>query len=302
MRALLLFLAFGFLISSPLPGQSSFEQFFNPSDTLNLKRKRAVMISEIGVAGLGLVGLNQLWYADFERSSFKSINDGDEWMQIDKLGHIYSAYHISRLGAESLAWSGTEKNQQLVYGSALSLGFLTTIEIFDGFSSEWGFSWYDFGSNLLGTALFATQEALWQEQRIVPKFSFYRSDYARLNPDKLGNGFLEEMFKDYNGQTYWLSFNLSSILKSEKIPDWLNLAFGYGGNGMLTGIPDDPEGIFLSQDRYVQYYLGLDLDLSRIKTRSHFLKTVFSLLNTLKIPLPTLEFSRKKNLRFHLFY
>jgi hypothetical protein len=46
---------------------------------------------------------------------------------------------------------------------------------------------------------------------------------------------LEQMLKDYNGQTYWLSVNLHSFYKGSKIPKWLNLAIGYGANGMLTG-------------------------------------------------------------------
>ncbi|NNK71178.1 MAG: DUF2279 domain-containing protein [Flavobacteriaceae bacterium] len=260
------------------------------------------MISEISAAGLGLVGLNQLWYSDFERSSFKTINDGDEWMKMDKLGHVFSAYQLTRLGAETMAWSGAEKKQQLIYGNALSLGFLTTVEVFDGFSEEWGFSWHDFSANLLGSGLYTAQQLLWEEERITIKFSFRRSDYAPQNPSKLGDGFTEELFKDYNGQTYWLSLNLRSFFKESGIPPWLNLAFGYGADGMLTGVPVDPEGIFINQDRYVQYYLGLDLDLTKIKTNSHVLKTVFSIFNTVKVPLPTLEFSRRKKRVFRLFY
>ncbi len=302
LKTLYFFLVFNFIWYPSIQGQTAKNGFFKPSDTLNPGRKKGILISEAGVAGLSLIGLNQLWYSDFQRSSFRSINDGDEWMQVDKMGHVYSAYQITRLGAESLAWSGVDKREQLIFGTALSLGFLSTIEIFDGFSSEWGFSWYDFGANVLGSGLFIAQEIVWKEQRITPKFSFHRSDFARLNPSKLGDGFIEEFFKDYNGQTYWLSFNLRSFFKSETIPSWLNIAIGYGGEGMLTGIARDPDEIFVSQDRYVQYYLGLDLDLTRIKTESHLLKTVFSLFNTLKIPLPTLEFSRKKNLRFYLLY
>jgi hypothetical protein len=45
-----------------------------------------------------LVGLNQLWYADYARSDFHFINDNAEWLQMDKAGHIYSSYHLGRLG------------------------------------------------------------------------------------------------------------------------------------------------------------------------------------------------------------
>jgi hypothetical protein len=36
-------------------------------------------------------------------------------------------------------------------------------------------------------------------------------------------------------KTYWLSVNLHSFSKAQKIPKWLNLAIGYGADGMITG-------------------------------------------------------------------
>jgi hypothetical protein len=78
-------------------------------------------------------------------------------------------------------------------------------------------------------------ELLWKEQRITPKFSFHTTQYAQYRPNVLGSSLAEQMLKDYNGQTYWLSVNLHSFYKGSKIPKWLNLAIGYGANGMLTG-------------------------------------------------------------------
>ena len=283
-------------------GQSAVNRFLEPRDTLDIKRRNAIIISEASLATMGLIGLNELWYKDFERSGFHTIDDSDEWLKVDKLGHVFSGYQLTRLGAENMAWAGADKKSQLIYGSALSLGFLTTIEIFDGFSEEWGFSWSDFGANVLGNAIYVGQELGWSEQRISIKYSFNRSDYAALNPEKLGENRLQEIFKDYNGQTYWLSVNLRSFFKESGIPAWLNLAVGYGADGMLTGVSDDPEGIFIDQDRYAQWYLSLDIDLARIPTKSPLLRTVFSVVNVLKVPLPTLEFSSRKKRVFHLFH
>jgi hypothetical protein len=42
---------------------------------------------EAAVTG-ALVGLNQLWYADYARSDFHFINDNAEWLQMDK-GRTY---------------------------------------------------------------------------------------------------------------------------------------------------------------------------------------------------------------------
>ena len=288
------------LISSSLFSQSKLNEFLKPSDSLNKPRRNAVVITETSLATITLLGLNQLWYADYPRSSFKTIDDSSEWLQMDKLGHMFSSYQLGNIGANTLNWAGVRKKDQLLYGATLGFTFLTAVEIMDGFSEEWGFSWTDIAANAAGTALYIGQELLWEEQRILLKYSFRRTQYAQQRPDILGDGFVEELLKDYNGQTYWLSTNINSFLKTDDIPNWLNLAFGYGAEGMLTGDPNDP--LFLNQERIRQYYLSLDIDLSRIKTNSHVLKTIFDVLNLIKIPFPTLEFNSNGRLKMHSLY
>lgn len=282
--------------------QLNTNNFFKPSDTLNKSRRNAVIITEASLATLTLIGLNELWYNDFEPSSFHTIDDSNEWLQMDKLGHVLSSYYIGKLGADVLHWSGVSKKNQLVYGSALGFTFLTAVEIFDGYSKEWGFSWSDIAANVAGTGLYVGQELLWEEQRISLKYSFHRTKYAKMRPDKLGENFLQEVLKDYNGQTYWLSANLYSFNKNSKIPKWLNLAIGYGADGMLTGNNESVDNLFTNQDRIRQFYLSFDVDLTRINTNSHLLRTVFSVLNVIKIPLPTIEFNSKNRVVFHLLY
>lgn len=290
------------MLSITCYSQSHINQFLKPSDSLNTHRRNALVITEASVVGLSLIGLNSLWYNDYPRSKFHTIDDANEWKQMDKIGHVFSTYQLSKAGADLLNWSGVSKNNQLIYGSTLGLAFLTTVEVFDGFSSEWGFSWSDFGANALGTTLYVGQELLWDEQRFVIKYSFHRTNFAPQRPNTLGNGLLEEALKDYNGQTYWLSFNLRSFLKDAKIPEWLNLAFGYGADGMLSSRGESVDNLFTNQNQYRQFYLSFDVDLTRIKTESHVLKTIFSVLNVIKIPLPTVEFNSQNRPVFRLFY
>ncbi len=277
---------------------SDINSFLKPSDTLNISRRNTVLITEASLATLTLVGLNQLWYADYPKSKFHTLNDNEEWLQMDKLGHVFSSYQLGRVGADVLNWSGVSKKNQLIYGATLGFGFLTVVEVFDGFSQEWGFSWGDMAANAAGTGLYVGQELLWKEQRIVLKYSFHRTQYAAQRPDKLGSGLTEEFLKDYNGQTYWLSFNMSSFFKDSKIPKWLNIALGYGAEGMLTGTNTH----LSNYDRERQYYLSLDVDLTRIKTNSHVLKTLFSVFNTIKIPFPALEINEKNGVKLHAVY
>jgi uncharacterized protein YfiM (DUF2279 family) len=290
------------MLSITCYSQSQINQFLKPSDTLDIHRRNALVITEASVVGLSLIGLNSLWYNDYPRSKFHTIDDANEWKQMDKIGHVFSTYQLSKAGADLLNWSGVSKNNQLIYGSTLGLVFLTTVEVFDGFSSEWGFSWSDFGANAIGTTLYFGQELLWDEQRFVIKYSFHRTNFAPQRPNTLGNGLLEEALKDYNGQTYWLSFNLRSFFKDTKIPEWLNLAFGYGVEGMLSSRGESVDNLFTNQNQYRQFYLSFDVDLTRIKTESHVLKTIFSVLNVIKIPLPTVEFNSQNRPVFRLFY
>lgn len=282
---------------------SQFGDFFKSSDSLNLKRQNKVLISEAVLAAGTLIGLNQLWYSDYPRSNFHFINDNSEWLQMDKVGHAFSSYHLGRLGSEMLQWSGASKNKQLICGAGLGFAFLTAVEVLDGYSSQWGASTGDILANASGTALFVSQELLWNEQRITPKFSFHPSAFADERPEILGSSFSEQILKDYNGQTYWLSINIHSFFKESKVPKWLNLALGYGADGMITGDIQNSTSISPSNpERFRQFYLSLDVDMKKIKTNSAFLKTIFSVVNTLKIPAPTIELRSNNVPKYHFLY
>lgn len=291
-----------FLITATSFSQSKFESFLTPSDTLNISRRNSVIITESALGSLTLIGLNQLWYKDYPQSSFHTINDNDEWLQMDKLGHMFTSYQLGRVGASILNWSGVGKKNQLIYGATLGFAFLTTVEIFDGFSEEWGFSWGDMLANASGTGLYIGQELLWKEQRLTLKYSFHQTEYAPQNPDKLGDGFMEELLKDYNGQTYWLSANLYSFFKESKIPKWLNIAIGYGAEGMVTGNNESVNNLFINQNRKRQLFLSLDVDLTKFDTNSHVLKTLFDVFNLIKVPFPTLEFTQENGIKLHAIY
>ena len=283
--------------------QNSIENFLKPSDTLNKKRLKTLVISEVAIGSATLIGLNQIWYADYPRSNFHFINDNAEWLQMDKVGHVFSSYHLGSFGANALKWSGASRKSQLIYGSTLGLAFMTIVEFFDGYSANWGASLGDVAANISGTALYVSQELLWKEQRIVPKFSFHTTPYSSARPNVLGSSVPEQILKDYNGQTYWLSANIHSFAKSSKIPKWLNVAVGYGAEGMITGNDEFTNMIFLPEsERYRQFYLSLDVDLTKIETKSHFVKTILTVFNSIKIPAPTFEIRGSGGTKLHLIY
>lgn len=299
----LLRIIFLFWSACNLWSQEAPKSFFTPSDSLDVSRRNKVVLVEGALGGVTLVGLHQLWYADYPQSNFHFINDSNEWLQMDKMGHLYSSYQIGRMGADVLHWSGVSKKDQLIYGATLGFAFLSVVEVMDGFSKQWGASPGDILANGLGTALFVSQELLWQEQRIVPKFSFHPTSYAKWNGHQLGSSFAEQLLKDYNGQTYWMSINLASFYQSKILPKWLNVALGYGADGMIrpyAGLSDSNFDPIFARQR--QFYLSFDIDLTKIPTKNSTIKTLFSLFNTLKFPAPTLSYSTKSGFKAYYVY
>lgn len=274
--------------------------FWKKSDTLNKKRRNTLIISETALATVTLISLDQLWYADYPRSNFHFTNDNGEWKQMDKMGHLMTSYYMGRVGMNLMAWAGVRKKDQLIYGATAGFISLTAMEVLDGFSENWGASWGDILANASGTGLLIGQELLWDEQRITLKYSFHQTKYSPVRPNTLGKSFLEQSLKDYNGQTYWLSANIWSFAKDSNFPKWLNIALGYGAEGMLFGDRNEINSPLHAP--YRQFYLSLDVDLTKIRTQSKFLQSVFSVVNFIKIPAPTLEFTNKGDVKFHFLH
>jgi len=134
---------------------------------------------------------------------------------MDKIRHATTVYNISSVQYNLMRWSGINSHVSVLIGGLTGLAYLSLIEIMDGFSAEWGFSKGDMLANISGAALFTAQQAAWSQQRIQMRFSFHKSIFAKFNPDELGESFPQRLIKDYNGQTYWLSFNIHSFLNTQ---------------------------------------------------------------------------------------
>ncbi|MBE9484123.1 MAG: DUF2279 domain-containing protein [Bacteroidetes bacterium] len=275
------------------------------SSAVNRKRLNFLLIGGAAAYTGTMVGLYHLWYKDNTQSSFHFINDS-YWMGMDKLGHATTSYWVGRISYHSLKWAGVKEKHAIWYGGSVGFFFLATIEIFDGFSDGWGASVGDLIADAAGAGLFIGQQLGWKEQRFILKFSYHPSEYAQYRPDVLGSTSFERMLKDYNGQTYWLSGNIHSFLRKEsRFPKWLNVAAGYGVTGITGGCENPPEYNGKPIPEFSptsRVFLTLDIDLTRIPTRSKVLKGIFTVLGIIKIPMPTLEYNAKDNFQFHYLY
>jgi uncharacterized protein YfiM (DUF2279 family) len=315
-----------FSLGIAVPGlaqQTQGQSFFTPADSFDNRRFWiATGITTVAYTAT-VIGLNEIWYKQYPRSEFHFQNDWGEWHNVDKMGHLFTSYLYSSWVSDIARWTGIESKKADWIGVGTSLLFQTTIEVMDGFSDRWGFSWSDMAFNVAGAGLYIGQQRLWNEQRILLKFSstpVSHPDYIvtsedgqsvmTLNQradDLFGTGYFERLLKDYNAQTIWASVNIYSFLREEsRFPKWLNVAFGYGAYNMYGGYENkwEKDGAHYTLDgetfpRYSQYYLSVDVDLSKIRTKSPFLRTLLGILNVIKIPAPAIQFNKVDGVRFH---
>jgi uncharacterized protein YfiM (DUF2279 family) len=253
----------------------------------------------------GILYLSEVWYKDHERVPMHFYNDNAGWMQMDKVAHAYIAYHQSRAGYQMMKWSGVNENTSIFFGGSLGFIFQLPIEVFDGLYEGYGFSWGDVYANSAGSLLFMLQQKFAKEQPIKLKFSYFPTTYSKINPRVLGDNALESLFTDYNAQTYWLSVNLNKIIPYQRIPDWLSLAIGYSGGGMLSEF-ENPLWIKGERapviNRYRQFFLSPDIDYAKFKSRNNFINGVFEALNLTKFPAPAIEYSTEYGWVFHFIH
>ena len=192
-------------------------------------------------------------------------------MQVDKVGHVWTAYNTSQALYALWKWTGIGDKQAIYIGTLSGFSYMTVIEFLDAHSAGWGWSWGDITANFAGAFLFALQQSLLKEQKVHIKLSSHRNKYNNELADRAnsiyGKSLPERFLKDYNAQNYWMSVNVKSFAHKSKLPGWLNIAIGYGAEGMFGASENkayDKMGrvIFNRSDikRYRQWYLSPDIE------------------------------------------
>lgn len=272
-------------------------RFFSSVDVNTLRTPRALgVLIFSGVVYVGLVAsLAYAWYSRQWGGSFQFFDDLAEWNQLDKLAHVAWAFHIAVVANRLLTWAKVNTSTAVLTAAVLSWVFISSIEILDGFSSDYGASVYDIGANTLGCVAYLLQSILWQRINIWPRFSFHPTAFAPLRPAMLGNGFLEEVLKDYNGQTFWYSFHVPWL----RLPSWLVIAVGIGAEGMVYS--REAENVLHDFSSHRKYLLSVDLDVSALTPKSRWMRTVLWPLTIIKFPAPAIEVSAE-GIKFHPIY
>ncbi len=249
--------------------------------------------------------LNNTWYKDKEKVQFHFYNDNAGYLQVDKFGHMFGGYVYSYIGYFGLLKLGFTRKEALIFGSTLGFVLQLPIEIMDGIYEGYGFSWGDIAANTLGSVLVFGQELLFNEQLVKYKFSYWESVYSKNSNGYFGHTTMSRLLNDYNGHTYWFSMPLNLLDGKKRLPEWLNIAVGYGANGMYGEFENisSYNGVLIPvTERYRQYLISLDVDWTKIKTNSGFLKVLFKGMTFVKLPFPALEYNSKGEFRGYWMY
>ncbi len=323
-------LLFGFLILSycgiAQQHARSLKNFWQPADSLNKTRFWVGVGSGTAISGGTVLGLYHLWYKGYPTSPFHLFNDWDEWKNLDKAGHMLTAYNECVWSYKTFRWMGVSDKRAIWTAFGIGTGLQLSLETLDGISEKWGFSLGDITFNTLGCVTFATQQMVWGEQRIMLKAGSWHGAYPEtkiISTDGLaettlrqraaelyGTNYAQTFFKDYNAMSTWASVNIASFLpKDTWVPKWLNVAVGYGADNLYAGYGNTWEQgghtFVLSPTQYPasrQFFLSLDLDLTKFRTKPGPIRVLLYILNSIKIPSPTLEINSLGKAKFHAIY
>jgi len=243
----------------------------------SLSIPRLALIGGITAGGFvyGHILQNDLWWKG-ERSDFHFDWDHD-WtyaLGADKLGHFYFPYLTTNIYRQAFTWAGMDTSSALWAAGGLAFTYQTYIEVRDGFSAAWGFSWGDFAANTLGALYPVAQYHLPPLRNFDVRISFYPSE-------KFRNGAYGAIIDDYESTFHWLTVNVHDLLPENlrgDYPAWLNIAVGHSVRGLdLKGAGGH------------ELFLSLDWNLEGLPGDGWFWKLLKENLKFYHLPAPAVK-------------
>jgi hypothetical protein len=218
---------------------------------------------------------SELWWKG-EKSNFHFEWNYD-WsyaLGSDKFGHFYFPYLAVNLYTQAFEWAGLNRKQSMWYSASIALLYQTYVEIKDGFSAQWGFSWGDFAANTAGALYPLLQENSELLRNINFKMSYYPSERFRNNSHKA-------IIDDYESSYNWITFDVKNFLPDNLKSYWpafINLTIGHS-----------VKRLDISNESYHELFVGLDWNLEGLPGDHWLLKLLKKNLNFYHLPAPTIR-------------
>ncbi len=176
----------------------------------------------------------------------------------DKLGHAFSFYVSTRLLTSALdKWAGRERDDAIWLAGLTSAGVSLAVEVFDGYTQQYGFSKADLAMNLVGIGAGMLLESSPKWDDIIDlRWQYWRSADAKWLGER-------DPIADYSGHTYLLVLKASGFetLRSNPWLRFLELQAGYGSRGYA---PHPGRFAPIQPRPHRNLYIGIGLNLSEL--------------------------------------
>jgi len=224
---------------------------------------------------------------------------------VDKFGHFYGGYSTSYLFTEAFITAGFGWEISNLLGSLMGLGYMSYIEILDGYSKGFGFSPTDYYFDILGSGYFLAQYYFPILQNFNPKFMY-------VDPKWLGEKDRnphESFIDNYSAQTFWISINVQNLIGGfidKYLPEWLELSIGYAAYSLCyppKGDCDPKISEPVSSDAWGNRKIIISLDYNLVKLLPDgppFWNWLKQSMKLFKLPAPAIEIGKKT--KFYLIY
>jgi len=240
------------------------------------KEQKALILNAAAVTGVLTYGIFK-W--DYFQTSWKSTPEG--WFErttksggADKMGHLWFTYAMSHLFAHVYEEWGYAAPAANGLGALSGLGVQTIMELGDGFSGDYGFSYKDLAMNVAGAG---AAYLLGGSPSLKRKLDL-RIEYK---PDSLGD-ITGDIVTDYDHLRYLAALKLDGFDRFRDSPlGYLELHMGYFTRGYENFRPTGPD------PRRRSIYFGIGLNVTRLIQEAT--DTKFALFNYLQLPYSSIR-------------
>ena len=227
----------------------------------------------------------QAWWSG-ERADHMWINweRHESFREMDKFGHAYGGFHLARLGADLLEGACVADRKAVWWGAAYATAFQLQIELWDAKQKEYGFSPPDLMANTAGAALAVGQQYSPRLSLVKPTISYARSTASKRFGRAQGSDLRPTT--DYSGQTYWLSFDIESLLPARARRLWPGFVRASIGQSITDYVdPQTGRGMWARRE----ILLSLDVDPEKLPGQHPLWRRVKHELSYYHFPAPALR-------------
>ena len=229
------------------------------------------------------------WWKD-SRGPFHFEDDWGYAANIDKVGHLVGGYYVSYFTGEGLMLCGFNWRDATIYGALFGFVYETIVEIEDGYSARWGFSFSDLIADVLGRAFYIGQYYYPFLQNFTFKYMYHSKTMWSDLRDSPGL-----LLSNHDANSFWIATNVYNILPRNFRKFWfsgINLTFGFQIEG-IDGVRHEAYGPIKRH-----YLIGLEYDLMQLSNDKYGgWNWILQNLNFLKQPGPIIDMGPSTRLR-----